>query len=273
MRNLPVDLKLGILLCEHLGEKFELIGVNHLLLIGPLQQTARWQLVSARGDFRHGGLRLVIAVGTLGYFNVEGSRQRLGLNSARHRGRSRLHISWIRIKHALDASPARFRRDSRLHGRLGDCRLSRRDQLSLYLRLGDATLVQFLLLTPFGAIFLPILEAIPQGGYEGKAGWKPELDAGKRKRGREIEGDCEHAGANDVGSRKIEVMDQHVAYDSPEQALDRHDVQPAHIARQQRQQRWNKHHQPYSSEALGDRRLNLARGKPANAKHEGKDRQ
>ncbi len=64
-----MDLKLGILLCKHLSQKFQLIGVDRLLLVRTLQKTARRQLVAAR-DLRHGGLRFVTAVGAFGYFGI-----------------------------------------------------------------------------------------------------------------------------------------------------------------------------------------------------------
>src|SRR5271165_4120557 len=68
-------------------------------------------------------------------------------------------------------------------------------------------------------------------------------------------------------------MDQHITDNSSQQAFYRHCVQPAHMPRQQSQKRGNENHQPDSAQALGQRRLNLARSKPADSEQSGKDRQ
>ena len=87
LRDLPVNLELGILLAQHLRQQFEFIGVDvdGLLLVGTLQQAARWQLVTA-GDAGHRGLGLVSAVGAIrnfriDYFSLGGGGQRFGENS------------------------------------------------------------------------------------------------------------------------------------------------------------------------------------------------
>ena len=88
LRDLPVNLELGVFLGEHLRQQFEFVGIDCLLFVGTLQQAARGQLVSASGDAGHRRLGFVPAVGALGDFGI-GSRflrnihgQRFGQNSA-----------------------------------------------------------------------------------------------------------------------------------------------------------------------------------------------
>ena len=69
--DLPVNLELGIFFGQHLRQQLEFVGIDLLLLVGPLQQAARRQLISA-GDARHRRLGLVFAVATRGDFGIGG---------------------------------------------------------------------------------------------------------------------------------------------------------------------------------------------------------
>jgi hypothetical protein len=87
LRDLAVHVKLGVFFGQHLRQKLEFVGIDRLLLIRTLQQTARRQLVATR-DPRHRRLGLVIAVGALGDFRIA----RVAAPSAEARGKDSARI-------------------------------------------------------------------------------------------------------------------------------------------------------------------------------------
>ena len=268
LRDLSVNLELGVLLGEHLRQQLEFVGVDLLLLVGTLQQAARRQLVSA-GDARHRGLGFVAAVGALGDFRIGGRfrdavrGQRLGQNSAgRGRGLRRVLFAIMR------SMPVRRGSDGNLR-----LRGPRRDQLRLHDRLRNPPLLQFLLLTLLGALLLPIFVAIPQRGDEGEPRRSPQLNRRERERRREIQRDRQHRGADDVGADQIQIVNQKSPTTRPSRPSIGNHVHPAQVSGQQRQHGGNEHHQPDSAEALRQRRLHFHRAEPAHAEHRREDHQ
>ena len=125
LRDLAVDVELGIFFGEHLRQNFQFVGIDCLLLIGTLQQAARRQFVAA-GDARHGGFGFVIAVGALRHLGIGGGFDRLRCGErARAEFRRSAAAKFLRLglEHAFDAGAARFRCNPGLHVRLANgCR-------------------------------------------------------------------------------------------------------------------------------------------------------
>src|SRR5580704_17840708 len=69
---------------------------------------------------------------------------------------------------------------------------------------------KFLLHALLGASIPPIFCTIPKRNRESEPGRRPKLQCGKRKRGREIQRHRQNAGANDISSREVEVVDEKI---------------------------------------------------------------
>ena len=70
LRHLPVDIKFGIFLGEHLGQQLQFVGINRLLLVGTMQQAAGRQFEAAGRDARQRRLWLYSGVGALRDFDI-----------------------------------------------------------------------------------------------------------------------------------------------------------------------------------------------------------
>ena len=254
LRHLPVNVELGILFRQHLGQQLQFVGINGLLLVRTMQQAAGRQLEAAGRDARHGRLGLGSGVGAFGDFNIRndsfGGRAR----------RLRLELVVLgagRDGHAIDASGSdRLRRIS------GGGR-TRGNQLSCDRRPGSTPLLQLFLHLLFRAVVLPVLIAVPERNREGETRWSPHSQGSERESRREIQRHRQNCGAHNVCAGRIQVMDQHVAHDASDQALHGNHAHPAHMSGHERQQRGHKDQQPDCAQRLGDRRSDLARAEPA----------
>ena len=262
LRDLPVNIELGVFRREDLGERLELAGVNRLLFVGTLQQAAGRQFVSAGGNARHRRLGLLPDVPALADFRIRrrfvGARCSSRFFHSTGPGLRACLCRRLLRQHALNPGAPRFCRRLR-HGR---CR-TRLDELRLHDRFGAAPLLELPLLALAGALLPPILVAAPERGNKRKPGGSPELNCRERERGRQIQGSGQNRAAHDVGANKIQIMNQDIANHASQQAFDRDDVGPQDMSRQQGQHGGNKHQQPDGAEDFCQRRLNLHRSKPA----------
>ena len=258
LRHRAVHFELGTLGGEHGGQGLELIFVDRPLLVGTVQQGAGRQLEPA-GNARQGGLCLLVAVGARGDFgderDVAGGEGHGRHGSGKRRRRGGCEFSF-------DAGLNRlFRRAPGLHQLRADHRL-----------LLGAALLQLLLSLRLGARGPPILEAIAQGEGESEARLQPQAERPEGEGGREIEGDSDGAGANQIGADQVEEVNEDIGGDASEQALDGDGVQPAPVPGEQSQEGGGKDEQRAGAEDARYRRFDLARAKPAPAEQAEKHR-
>src|SRR5262249_26806488 len=126
--------------------------------------------------------------------------------------------------------------------------------------------------TQLFASFPPVPPAIHEGSSEGEASGRPDLQSRERKRGREIQRDREGRCANDVRSCRIEIVNQEIADNAPQQSFKGGGAHPAQMSWKQGEQCGEENQHPGRAEKLRQRRGNLARAEPALAEHSEKER-
>ena len=163
---------------------------------------------------------------------------------------------------ALDPGHHRlgFRREEWL-GR----RVPRRNHLRRHHGLGGTPLVQIFLHAPSRPRLLPVFPSVPKRDRKCETSRRPKLQSGKGESGGKIERHRQDAGADNVGARQVEVVDESIGGDAAEQAFEGNGVQPLRVTRQQPEQRRNEHDEPQPAQKFGHRRNDLAGTEPAHS--------
>src|SRR5258708_3529169 len=203
-----MDFKFRVLRGQNLGDEFQFLFIDGLLLVGTVQQARRWQLITAR-NFRKGRFRLVLGIGAVRDFDFDSRR---GLRSLWQRCEG----GGLFFRHAFDAGAceAGVRGSGRFvaggiltRGFVMVTRRTRWHELCRYVRPLGAALVELLLLALPLALLLPVLKAISERQHEGKAGWRPDLKRRERESGGEVERNRQNGSADNVCASNVKVPD------------------------------------------------------------------
>ena len=250
VRDLPGDIEFRAFVDEILRQVFQLVFVHRVLLIGTMEQRTGRQLVAA-GDLGHGGLGFGAAIGALAH-----RERRHGVFLRRSCG---CGLAAGFFRQALDSGSS-SRNKLR---RIGRGQAAGGDGLGHYHGLLSAPPLQLALGLGLRARVPPIEKAVPGDEGESESRLHPELRSAYGERGGEINGGGNHAGANDVRSRKVEVMDERVAENAAQQSLNGKGMLVEQPPGQQSQKRRHEGEQGETAEQLSDRGSSLARAEPA----------